>query len=225
LIPPATSSARDVRGSPTDVRGRSRPGRRAQRRDQRQLPPGQRRARRTIWSRAIARRGLYRLSSGSDRRSREAWPTPVYADLDGRHVDPEPPAGQQFAEAIRRPFPNKLSPTPVNRRSTWKKNLDRLTIAKSSASRRDGLTSSSSSTLAGSSRAQRRMIRAGAQATRRTDGRILRARRPSSRPGERLHRHAPSARGRHRLLRQVPRVLSAAEPRRALHGSTEEAQF
>ena len=152
-----------------------------------------------------------------------------YADLLWWETsEPDLAEARRFAEAIRHHFPGKLLAYNCSPSFNWQQEAGaRSEIAEfQSAHRGDGLQVPVRDARR-LPRAQSRHVRAGARLSRARHGGLFRAagggvRRRSAR----LHRDAPSARGRHRLFRRGgDGGLGRQVLDRRMAGSTETAQF
>jgi isocitrate lyase len=155
--------------------------------------------------------GFYRITGGIPQASARAKAYAPYADLIWCETSkPDLAEAREFAEAVHAEFPNKMLAYNCSPSFNWKKNLDATTIAKFQRELGAMGYKFQFVTLAGFHALN---VRARARVQRARHGRVLGAAGARvRRRGARLHRHAPPARGRHRLLRRgEPAHLRRAE--------------
>ena len=227
-----SSSARSTAARlAADVLRRADGPRRAHRRPQRQAADERRRrARPAVPHRRAHRRGLLPRQDGLDSRDRPR-PRLRARTPTSSGARPRRRTSARRASSPRRSTKSSrasCSPTTARRRSTGRSTSTTRRSPSSSASSARWATSSSSSRWPASTRSTLRC--SSWRAATRREGMAAYVRAPAARVragGGRLHRDAPPARGRHRLLRRSwPRRSARGQASTlALEGSTESAQF
>ena len=172
--------------------------------------------------------GFFHLKSGVDTAIARGLAYAPYADLIWCETStPDLEEAKHFAEAIARSSRTSSSRTTARRRSTGRRTSTTRPSPSSSASSARWATSSSSSRSPASTRSTTAMFELARNYKDRGMAAYSELQQSRVRGGStRLHGDAPSARGRHRLLRSSGRGdLRRRASTLALEDSTEEAQF